>query len=177
MRSAVMKYQLPAMFMDQLVSSCALSTEASVIPKRRASSCPGDIGRESTGDSGEGRGNSGERVSPGRGKDDGGEGNHDHVTGIGGVVGNHRNQCDHWSEDLFWDTPHRRFNSAGKEPRAFGHAGSEHDDQNVSERMEVGEGLGHFHPDLLDVLWGKEAFGFEDQRSGSVFRHLGRMGG
>ena len=78
--------------------------------------------------------------------------NQHHIGGIRREVAQHADGHDQWSEQCLWRIAHTCPHGGGKQPGAFCHPGTQHYDQHVAQRMEVGKGFGHVNPQPRNIL-------------------------
>ena len=141
--------------------------------KQRIELSGGDVRRETARDARKGRCNPCKRVSACRGKEYASQRDQDHIARIGSVVSDHGDQRDNGCEQANRSAADRARHTSGKETGTLSNACAQHHHKDISQRVEVGEGLGHFDPELLDIVGSQKTDRADHNRIASLINLRG----
>jgi hypothetical protein len=141
------------------------------MPNSSASSCPGTTLAEKPPET-----PAKAAASPaiGGGVEHGRQRDQDDIGRIRREVGHHRDQGYRRGQQNPRGAAHAGAHRGGKEPGALGDARAEHDNDDVAQGVEAGEGRGHLDEEKADVVRGEQAHRRDPERA-SVGRRLRRM--
>ncbi len=97
------------------------------------------------------------------------------IGGVGGQIAHHRDKGDERGEHPFRRVAHAGAHRGAEQAAAFGDARAEHDDEHIAERMEMGEGRGHFDPQPRDIVGAEQADRGDDLLPSGFGIDLGRV--